>query len=442
MDTLATIANDANEFKFKINSNIPLNHEIHFMLSYTNGTDYTDFQWTDVKVNPTYDTHENGNVTLTVTSNGNLAYNDYPDNREGQGFSYKGSEGLMFEGAFMYGTSATRVMNEARIANEQEHDFVYSVPMKTAINGTEQIGNNVFSDAGAGTNALGIETTLSTYSYSQTPDNNYVILKSSLHNKTSQNITGLYAGYFIDWDIPESGYDGDTTYFDDVNKFAVAYNAKNTTPYTIPYMIYYTGTALISDDSNYGYYAIDNTATSGNVVINDAAGFTSADKWYALSNGVKSASAGVSDISFVISGGPYSIPANQSINVAFAIAAGSTLQEVIDAISESKIKYQFITSVENSSLEKPATYELNQNYPNPFNPSTVISYRLPEAGMVTLKVYDLLGREAATLVNSYQQAGSYNYQLSTNNYHLTSGVYFYRITAGTFSQVRKMILLK
>jgi subtilisin family serine protease len=435
MDTLTTISNMANEFKFKIGNNTPLNHKIHFLLSYSNGIDYTDYQWTDVKVNPTYDTHNNSLITLSITSNGNLAYNDYPNNLEGNGFKYKNSENLMFEGAFMYVTGPTKIMNEARILNSQKQDFVYSVPMKTTLNGTTQTGYNVFSDLGDGTNALGIETTLSSYSYSQAPDNNYIILKSSLHNKSTQNISGLFAGYFIDWDIPESGYDEDTTYFDNTNNIAIAYNAKNS---TIPY----TGTALISTGGNFGYYGIDNSATTGNVVMGDNSGFTDAEKWYALSNGIKNPSAGVGDISLVVSGGPYDIPANQSVDVAFAIAAGSTLDEVISAIQESRTKYQSITSVENNSSSKPGTYELYQNYPNPFNPSTIISYTLPIAGYTTLKVYDLLGREVAALVNAFQKSGKYNLQFSTADYHLTSGVYFYRITSGNYSQTRKMILLK
>ena len=437
MDTLSTISNESNEFKFKIANNVPYNHEVHFLLWFTNGTDYNDFQWADVKVNPTFDTHLNNNVTLTVTSNGTLGFNDYPDNHEGDGFKYQGSEDLMFEGAFMYGISSTKVMNEARVLSSQKQDFVYSVPMKTAIDGTTQTGYNVFSDAGAGTNALGIETSLSTYSYSQVPDNNYVILKSTLHNKSSLNLNALYAGYFIDWDIPESAYDQDTTYFDNFNKIAIAYNAKDP---TVPY----TATALISTESDFGFYAIDNTATSGAVVIGDADGFTDADKWYALSHGIKQSSAGVSDISFVISGGPYNIPAGQSINVAFAIAAGKSVQEATDAIIESRLKYQSLTDVKNSLNGTPLTFELDQNYPNPFNPSTAIRYSVPAGKtsmqLVTLKVYDVLGREVSTLVNEEKSAG--NYEIKFNATTLPSGVYFYRFVAGNFHQTKKMILLK
>ncbi|NJD23089.1 MAG: T9SS type A sorting domain-containing protein [Melioribacter sp.] len=90
----------------------------------------------------------------------------------------------------------------------------------------------------------------------------------------------------------------------------------------------------------------------------------------------------------------------------------------------------------------PTQFKLEQNYPNPFNPSTVISYQLTTGSLVTLKVYDLLGREVATLVNEFQQAGIYNSQFSIHNSQLSSGVYFYRLQAGDFVQTKKMLLIK
>ncbi|MBX7042953.1 MAG: T9SS type A sorting domain-containing protein [Ignavibacteria bacterium] len=88
----------------------------------------------------------------------------------------------------------------------------------------------------------------------------------------------------------------------------------------------------------------------------------------------------------------------------------------------------------------PLTYELSQNYPNPFNPATVIRYQIPEDGMVRITVFDVLGKEALIPLNSFRKAGSYELLLNAGS--LPSGVYFYRMDAGTFSEIRKMILLK
>jgi hypothetical protein len=88
----------------------------------------------------------------------------------------------------------------------------------------------------------------------------------------------------------------------------------------------------------------------------------------------------------------------------------------------------------------PEQFELFQNYPNPFNPSTVISYQLPVNSIVTLKVYDLLGREVATLVDEYKPAGRYEVEFDAGN--LASGSYFYKLQAGEFIETKKLILMK
>jgi hypothetical protein len=87
---------------------------------------------------------------------------------------------------------------------------------------------------------------------------------------------------------------------------------------------------------------------------------------------------------------------------------------------------------------------LYQNYPNPFNPSTNISWQTSTGGWTTLKVYDILGNEVATLVNDYLPGGDHDilFNLNDMNLNLSSGVYFYRLIAGEFVETRRMVLLK
>ena len=97
-------------------------------------------------------------------------------------------------------------------------------------------------------------------------------------------------------------------------------------------------------------------------------------------------------------------------------------------------------SVQQISTEVPSAYSLKQNYPNPFNPSTIISFALPKAGQVSLKVYDVMGREVQTIVNKSLQAGKYETKFDGSQ--LTSGVYFYKLIANGYSDTKRMLLIK
>jgi hypothetical protein len=98
------------------------------------------------------------------------------------------------------------------------------------------------------------------------------------------------------------------------------------------------------------------------------------------------------------------------------------------------------TGINSVSSELPNEYSLGQNYPNPFNPSTNIAFQLPDAGNVSLKLYDILGKELMTLVDEYRAPGSYEVRLDASD--LPGGMYFYKLTSGGFSETRKMILIK
>jgi phosphatidylserine/phosphatidylglycerophosphate/cardiolipin synthase-like enzyme len=99
-----------------------------------------------------------------------------------------------------------------------------------------------------------------------------------------------------------------------------------------------------------------------------------------------------------------------------------------------------LTGVQQQKNNKPLRFELLQNYPNPFNPETVISYSIPTTGYVSLKVYDILGRETATLVHEMKSAGTYTLNWNASRY--ASGVYFYQLRVGSFVDTKKLVLMR
>jgi photosystem II stability/assembly factor-like uncharacterized protein len=121
---------------------------------------------------------------------------------------------------------------------------------------------------------------------------------------------------------------------------------------------------------------------------------------------------------------------NDSVGV-FLADSGFTLTVAKDST--------YFTDVE-TEHNYSVRYTLSQNYPNPFNPTTKINYSVPQFGLVTIKVYDLLGEEVATIINEEKNRG--NYEIDFNGIGLPSGIYFYKLTAGNFSETKKLVLMK
>jgi hypothetical protein len=111
----------------------------------------------------------------------------------------------------------------------------------------------------------------------------------------------------------------------------------------------------------------------------------------------------------------------------------------MQSLIESRKNYELNKSI-NNVVSNQSSVILNENYPNPFNPSTKISFVLPQANNVKLTVYDALGREVAVLVNEFRQAGQWSAEFNASA--LSSGIYFYRLEAGSFTETKKMLLIK
>ena len=158
-----------------------------------------------------------------------------------------------------------------------------------------------------------------------------------------------------------------------------------------------------------------------------------------------------------LSTGPFQMLSGETQTIVIAEIAGGASNGIDRLSAVSLMKYysniaqdfydsSFPVSISEDEvlLNTPAKFYLSQNYPNPFNPSTTIRYEIPEQSFVTVKVYDILGNEVATLVNEEKQAGTYEVELITSsiNHQPSSGVYFYSLSAGNYFSSKKMILLK
>jgi hypothetical protein len=137
--------------------------------------------------------------------------------------------------------------------------------------------------------------------------------------------------------------------------------------------------------------------------------------------------------------------ADTSVQISGKIAGGPvtitiTAKDVDNSLISTKFNVTVLPLVSVEKIEIPTEFSMSQNYPNPFNPSTTISYGLPNASNVSLKIYNILGEQVASLVNNVMPAGYHTVTFDASK--LASGMYIYRIEAGSFVQVKKMMMLK
>jgi hypothetical protein len=138
-----------------------------------------------------------------------------------------------------------------------------------------------------------------------------------------------------------------------------------------------------------------------------------------------------------------------TVTAPVAIGADTVSAIVISGIDTISIFWKaIVTYVNPTTINEnpisPKRFYLYQNSPNPFNPTTIIKYQIPKTSFVSLKVYDILGNEVATLVNEERAAGMYKVEFTpaSGNRELVSGIYFYKLTVGNFVETKKMVFLK
>jgi len=426
LSTLDTIRNVSAPFHIRVNSNAPAGHLATLKLTISDGA-YNDFQWFTMLINPTFQTHNVGNVVSTMTNNGRIGFNDYPNNTQGVGFLYPStSVNHIFEGGLIVGTSSTRLVNNIRINTQQtqDNDFQARTIFQLQTPGviSHQDGYTWYSDSLAPVaNRIGIRVDQYSYAYSDPDNDDYLIVRFDLTNLTATVISNLHIGLFFDWDI--ANYATNRTGYDGTRSLVYAWD--NSTP-TAPYI---------------GARALD-SAHSVRGLVNSGLTIDRTAKWNWISGGIVSTAVGPGDIFYVISSGPYTLQPGARRMVGFAIMGAANLAQLQTHADAARAKWDVIRNlvgVEENAMP-PLSFELQQNYPNPFNPSTTIRFTLQAPGFTSLKVFNLLGQEVATLINEVKPAG--RYEATFHAPTLSSGVYLYQLRSGTFVATKKLMYMK
>jgi hypothetical protein len=439
MGSGVSVSNQSAPFSFTVSPTAPGSHQITFALEITGDGGYTSTHYVRFTVLPIYGDHDVGNVVLTVTNFGSLGYYDYAGtgSNVGSGFQYPaGSTSGLFHGSLMVGVSGSQVSDNC-YGNDAYDNYDFTVVPGGELfiqEGTvaDQEGLAIFDDGGSAS-PLGVEITQRSYAWADPPDDDYVILRFDVSNTTAAPLSGVYVSLYLDWDINDysansAGWDPDSL---------VGYMFDAASP------LY--GLCLLSHDP-VSYRAVENAV----YVYNNA--FTDAVKYQFMTEGfitVQSTSPG--DYSMQLTAGPFNLDPGGTESVAFSMLGGDGVRDLQQNVGAARERWwELILPVsEAPNPARPTAFSLQPAFPNPFNPATVIRFQMPEAGWVTLEVFDVNGREvglpSGTAVGlgdapKWYPAGTH--EMIFDGSGLSSGIYLYRLTANGRSAAGKMVLMK
>ncbi len=331
LGTLATVNNSADPFLVRINPNTPLNTKVTFKFTMTDGT-YTDVQLYDVTLNVDYINVTINQVSTTITSKGRLCYNG-TGQTEGLGFAYNG-ENLVYEAGLMIGKSASAVSDNVRNDTGTDEDYQSTQVVQKLLPSVQSEFDlfGKFNDSPSAS-PLPVLVSHKAFAWSTPGDDKYVIVEYTIKNTSTSSLSNIYAGVFADWDIQD--YSLNKADENTALKMGYVYNTTATG--------LWAGTKVLTA-TPFKHYAVDNIAGGGGANLSD--GYSTSEKYTTLStNRPTAGGTGTgNDVIDVVSTGPFTIPAGDSVRVAFALIAGDDLNDLNTSAGNAQIKYDGLFS--------------------------------------------------------------------------------------------------
>jgi hypothetical protein len=280
----------------------------------------------------------------------------------------------------------------------------------------------IFADDSA-TYPLGICVTHRAHAWLAPFHTRYIIYDFVIHNNSAVNYNSLYAGLYADWDIPPPNYATNVEGFDAPRRLGWAHDTQACG--------LFCGIKVLTP-GGVNYYAFNNSGSNGSVGIYD--GFTKQEKYQTMSSLSRLAS-DTTDVSMMISNGPFNVAAGDSVHIAFALLASDSLVQLRASADSAQQKFNSIGS---GIPEYPVLSDNFIIFPNPMTDFYTVHITLTAYGKVELNLYSVLGEKVATLFSGYQFAGSRQYNFDSS--HLSSGIYLCELKAGEKRIIKKLVV--
>ncbi|MBF9239997.1 S8 family peptidase [Hymenobacter sp. BT683] len=433
--SLAVLNNARAPFRLAVASNgIPLNTTATLRYQLTGDDGYASEQLVELVLNPDYVVLDANDLHVTVTSRGKLAFDDL-SGTIGAGVSYRGSSNILSEGGLLLAAGPTRVSDRLRTRlGAARESFFNSTQVVLRQSGprADQEARALFQDtipgAGSLARSVGVSVRQRAYAWAAPGRRDFVVLEYTLKNLTADTLKPLYAGLFMDWEIPTpDGSARNAAAWDDARAMGYCYAMGQQNTPSLPAI--YAGVQVLRGGSPTAY-SIDNNATLGSAMCL-ADGFSTAEKFRALSSGTAQSNAGPpngTDVSQVIGARVSTLAPGDSTIVAFAMLSAPTLLQLQDAAESATIAYA-TTLLPTRASARPVDFVA---YPNPTDGPLQVA--LPQNfGPATVQVLDVTGR----LVKTLTATGN---KFETSLAGLQPGMYLVRVIGASRVMTRSVML--
>ncbi|WP_187632052.1 S8 family peptidase [Hymenobacter lutimineralis] len=423
MLTLSNASNSLEPFEVFVSPDVPQATMAVLRFHFEADNGYQDDQFVTVTLNPGFITLTAGNLHVSVTSQGNIGY-EATNSAVGEGVTYRNGPPLLSSGSLLVGTTPSRVSD--RLLNEVksvDQDFVSVKPLRfvAAAREADQEIAGRFQDVPSAS-TVGVRVRQRAYAWADSLRRNYVVLEYRLTNITTDTLRPLYAGLFMDWDLPQAS-----------SRNAAAWDAGRQLGYVYDRLAptLHTGVQLLQGGTAVSY-AINNNAPVGSP-IRLADGFSSAEKFLMLSSGTTQATAGETatgaDVSHVVGAELPALAPGDSTLVAFALLAGGSLDSL--RATADIARQQYLGTV--TPVRPPGAVATRwEVYPNPTTGRVVIDVP-PAFSARQVTLLDALGRPVRSWTWTGQRRQAF--QLPS-----AAGLYLLRVTGSGGVLVRKVLV--
>ncbi|MFC2131440.1 S8 family serine peptidase, partial [Bacteroidota bacterium] len=437
MNTLE-LKNVSQPFSFIVPAELPVNYEMLLELLFYDDDEYINSEFITLIFHPSYRTMDANDITVTFNDKGNIAFNDYPGNFQGDGFHYKSGPNILYEGALMIGIPPGKVSNVARGSQQMTQDRSFnstesfSVINPGSIAPEEGYANfsSVMSDV-----EVAVKVNQSVYQFDDELNRNMIIVVYDIINipvikydslgvpvdTVSVQYDSLFAGLYFDWDVGPSGSNNFAKFDDSYGFGYVKSKAIDTLPYA--------GVAMLSRHK-LNFFAVDNSGTSpSNPGVWD--GFTRYEKWLMLSSGISRKESSVTDVSIVIGAGPIKLQPGDTTRIAFSLFSEYNYDRLRETCRKSRETAKEYNIADGEYNPLPESNSIMVVYPNPATGEELkVDFTLTNTTFLTIEIFNSIGQKILTpLKDRFMTAG---YQSETIKLPgLAQGRYYLRISTNT-----------